>query len=291
MPVHTIPYTSGLVAVISDLHYDSHILADLDPIEAGGLTGLPWSRLDALLIAGDLANSPSRNWRPALRRLSKWIDRSRIFVLPGNHDYYNFGIDGDGDLRRLAAAEGVHFLQKSELIHGATRFLCVTLWTDFDLLGDPATAMQEAGRRMNDYARISMPDPEPAVPSPEFQASRRRVSLTPDVVLQVHHNHRHWLEDQLRQPFAGRTVVVTHHCPHPAAAGKPDALTPAFASNLEDLISRYQPAHWFFGHTHRCLTAIVGQTLLRNTSVGYPWDLNPSAGPPLSELCLLEPSQ
>ncbi|MDT8853443.1 metallophosphoesterase [Paracoccaceae bacterium Fryx2] len=197
MSVHTIPYDSGLVALVGDLHYDNHDRAGLDPIESGGLSGLPWTRLDALIVTGDLANSPCVSWRPALRRLSRWIDPSRIYVLPGNHDYYGFGIDGDGDLRRHAAAEGMHFLQKTELIHGATRFLCVTLWTDFDLLGDPATAMREAGRRMNDYSRISMPDPQQATLLQEFQASRRRVSLTPEVVLKLHHNHRRWLEDRL----------------------------------------------------------------------------------------------
>ncbi len=289
MPSHVIPYDSGLVALIGDFHYDSHVRAGLDPIEAGGLAGLPWTRLDALIITGDLANSPYGNWGPALRQLSRWIDPSRIYLLPGNHDYYNFGIDGDGDLRRLAAAEGVHFLQKTELVHGASRFLCVTLWTDFDLLGDPETAMREAERRMRDYGQISMPDPKQATLLPEFQESRRRVSLTPEVVLQLHHNHRHWLEGRLATPFDGRTVVVTHHCPHPAATGPVDSLTPAFCSNLEDLILQFQPSNWFFGHTHRRLTAIVGQTKVINTSIGYAWESRLTGETPLSQLCLLEP--
>ena len=291
MLVHTIPYDSGLVALIGDLHYDSYAWAGLDPIEAGGLADLPWTRLDALIVTGDLANHPSGNWRFALRRLSKWIDPSRIFVLPGNHDYYNFSVDGDGDLRRLAAAEGVHFIQKTELIHGPTRFLCATLWTDFDLLGDPVTAMREAGRRMNDYFRISMPDPKQEGPLPEFQGSRRQVPLTPEVVLQLHRNHRCWLEDRLSTPFTGRTVVVTHHCPHSMAAGKHDALTPAFASDLGDLILQHQPGHWFFGHTHRRLKATVGRTKLINTSVGYPLEPRLAGELPLSKLCLLEPAR
>jgi len=131
MSPHVIPYDSGLIAMVGDLHYENHSPAGLDPIGAGGLSDLPWIKLDALIVTGDLANSPRDNWRPALQDLSKWIDPSRVFVLPGNHDYYNFGIDGDGDLRRLATSEGAHFLQKTELIHGATRFLCATLWTDF----------------------------------------------------------------------------------------------------------------------------------------------------------------
>lgn len=63
MHVHTIPYDSGLVALAGDLHCDSHERAGLDPIEAGGLADLPWTRLDALIVTGDLANSPYP-WEP-----------------------------------------------------------------------------------------------------------------------------------------------------------------------------------------------------------------------------------
>lgn len=59
-----IPYDSGLVALVGDLHFDHYGRAEVDPIVAGGLSDLPWPRLDALIVTGDLANSPLRHWRP-----------------------------------------------------------------------------------------------------------------------------------------------------------------------------------------------------------------------------------
>jgi Icc-related predicted phosphoesterase len=58
---------------------------------------------------------------------------------------------------------------------------------------------------------------------------------------------------QLEQLFDGPTVVISHHLPAlksiaPRYAN--DALNPAFASRLEDVIERYRPALWIHGHTH-----------------------------------------
>jgi calcineurin-like phosphoesterase family protein len=54
-------------------------------------------------------------------------------------------------------------------------------------------------------------------------------------------------------PFDGKTVVVTHHAPssqsvHPRYAN--DLLTPAFASNLENLMDGDRAALWIHGHMH-----------------------------------------
>ena len=57
----------------------------------------------------------------------------------------------------------------------------------------------------------------------------------------------------LNEPFAGKTVVITHHAPseksvHPRYAN--NLLTPAFASDLEDLMEGDRVALWIHGHTH-----------------------------------------
>lgn len=101
------------------------------------------------------------------------------------------------------------------LVIGKTRYLCCTLWTDFALNGPAVGGMYEAGRMMNDYRYIRM----------EEDGYRR---ITPDHVAAVHARHRAWLETQLATPFAGRTVVVTHHAPLRAGLAEASPVAAAY---------------------------------------------------------------
>jgi Icc-related predicted phosphoesterase len=81
-------------------------------------------------------------------------------------------------------------------------------------------------------------------------------------------------------PFDGKTVVVTHHAPHPISIAPRyarDALNPAFASDLTDVISQHQPDLWVHGHTHSSFDYVVPGTKTRVVCnpMGYD-DENPS---------------
>ncbi len=131
----TIPYRSGRIAVLADLHWDSYARTGTNPIEAHDLHHQLGSDVDALIIAGDLANGPPQAWQAALSALKRCLNIEHVYILPGNHDYYLLGLDGDGALEHHARAAGATVVQKRELRHGATRILCCTLWTDFELSG------------------------------------------------------------------------------------------------------------------------------------------------------------
>jgi hypothetical protein len=73
-------------------------------------------------------------------------------------------------------------------------------------------------------------------------------------------------------PFDGPTVVVTHHAPHPDSVARRfenDPLTPAFVSDLSEVIDRWQPALWFHGHTHDNFDYRVGATRIVCNPKGY----------------------
>jgi Icc-related predicted phosphoesterase len=77
--------------------------------------------------------------------------------------------------------------------------------------------------------------------------------FTPEDAIQLHMASREWLVAILAEPFDGKTVIVTHHAPssqsvHPRYAR--DLLTPAFASNLENLMGCDRAALWVHGHMH-----------------------------------------
>jgi 3',5'-cyclic AMP phosphodiesterase CpdA len=259
----------ALIAVVADLHFDNWGRWAVDPLTAEGLDILISQRKpDLLVVAGDLSNDPVRTWPSILTRLGRLIDPAKIVIVPGNHDYYSFRLDGEHLLREMCSRVGARFAQKEEIRLGRTRLLCCTLWSDFALNGDVRGAVETARRVMADYRQIRI-----GVPGLPFIQQETR-PITPWDILALHHDHRAWLEAALREPHpagdAGKTVVITHHGPSPATAvGVVDALTPSFHSNFDDLILETEPDHWFFGHSHRRCQATVGRTDIRNVSTGY----------------------
>lgn len=251
------------VLVIADLHLDLWLQSGRDPLAALP-PDLPAS-LDALIVAGDLSNKPKVRWPHTIRHLARYVRAERIHLLPGNHDYYDHALDDKDRQASICAETGANFAQKSEILIGTTRFLCATLWTDFALQGDRAGAMRIAQRDMNDYRYIR-----------HSGAGFRRIR--PQDTALIHADHCLWLEERLSVPFDGRTVVVTHHCPHPGlVSDRPGDLDPVYGSNLLPLIERLQPEVWLFGHTHHREEARVGRTLVRNVSLGYPQQVEPGS--------------
>ena len=65
---------------------------------------------------------------------------------------------------------------------------------------------------------------------------------------------------------------MTHHAPsprsiHPRFAG--DECNPGFASNLEAMIQRFQPALWVHGHVHNAVDEQLGRTRILANPRGY----------------------
>lgn len=239
------------ILLTADLHVDNWDHCGRDPF-----TGIvPVLRdLDALIIAGDLADDPQRNWPLALSRITRLVSPARIWVIPGNHDYYGATLD-DGVLARIASGAGVNLAQKRVLTFGSCRLLCCTLWTDFALTGDPEAAMARAGMGMLDYTRI------------------RRAEgglIRPEHTVEVHRDHLDWLTREIAKPWSGQTIVVTHHAPGAAVSGPISSISPAFASDLDGWIGTHRPDYWFFGHTHRPLSARIRGAPVINVSLGYP---------------------
>ncbi|GGE05420.1 Calcineurin-like phosphoesterase [Gemmobacter megaterium] len=244
------------VLVTADVHLDAWQRAGRDPFPS---LARALSTVDAVILAGDLTNNPRLRWSAALSRLSEIVAPEKVYIFPGNHDYYHFRLDGDDVLRGIVEDAGMNWAQKAGLEFDGVRFLCATLWTDFLLSGSKTTAQNAAWFAMNDYRQISR--------------NAAGDLLLPGHTSDLHAEHLAWLTDEISRSFAGRTVIVTHHCPSPSATGEVDRLTPAFTSNLDDWIIRHRPDLWLFGHTHRHLSGRVGRTRIMNISLGYPDDV------------------
>jgi len=240
------------ILVTADLHLDNwdyagrNILAKLRP---------QLEDVDHLFIAGDITNNPEVNWPDAMDRLAKLMDPSRIWVLPGNHDYYHFRLDGDDVLRRMAEDRGINWAQKRCVVLGNVRILCCTLWTDFNLLNDRFRSMEVARGILNDYRYI--------------RKGKGGGPIMPSDTADLFDDHLAWLTAEMAKPFEGRTMIVTHHVPSPVLAVKVDAVTPCFISDLDPWIELHRPDAWLCGHTHYRLSGQVHGTPVWNVSIGY----------------------
>jgi Icc-related predicted phosphoesterase len=207
---------------------------------------------DLCVVAGDVTSPPMNSVKWLQRHIG---ERMPVIFVAGNHEYYGqVYLDTLNDMKAsLDAFPSVHFLENSAVVIHGVRFIGATLWTDFALYKQQRESMKVAHAFMNDYRTIMY-----RLSPPE--------RLTPQHTLDFHRDSRNWLENELRRPFEGKTVVVTHTCPHTMSVDPQfdgDPVTPAFASDLSDLITTFQPAAWIHGHTHTSFDYVVPYTSTR----------------------------
>jgi hypothetical protein len=120
------------------------------------------------------------------------------------------------EARAAASGDLVHLLDGGEHVIDGVRFLGATLWTDFELGIETSDgrrqhsglAMRRATNLMNDYTLIRAAD---ELAEPDTWRSREGRKLRAEDTLGIHQGQRAWLSEKLAKPFAGPTVVVTHH--------------------------------------------------------------------------------
>lgn len=239
------------------------ILSDLH-LEFGPLT-LSAGDEDLVVLAGDIDNGARAvGWAAETFRVP-------VIYVAGNHEFYGHRFsEVVPALRRAAHGSGVCVLEDEAVVRCGVRFIGATLWTDLALYGDPAGAAVAVEATLADYRLIHAfgTASEAAAPLP-LRAADTAARFA---------RSRAALVAALEQPFPGKTVVVTHHLPSPrsiAPRWRDDPVNCGFASNLEDVMARFQPALWIHGHTHDSFDYLVEHGGGRSTRVvcnpaGYP---------------------
>jgi predicted phosphodiesterase len=229
--------------IISDLHLG---LGALDP---------PDNHADVVILAGDVARPKQAvAWASALKK--------PVLYIAGNHEFYGGSIDGTRrELRALCAGTNVRLLDDDEVVLDGVRFLGSTLWTDFMLLGPKRreVAMRDGQRYMRDFSHIRLDEATGAIFSPADSTA-------------LFERHRRWLATKLAQPYAGRTVVITHHAPsrnsiHPRFANS--LVNACFVSDVERLMDGTRACLWVHGHTHDSFDYVVNGTRVVCNPRGY----------------------
>lgn len=211
----------------------------------------PAHQADVLVLAGDICDGSF-----AIDLFHDWP--VPVIFVAGNHEAYNFRREDVLDEIRSAARDtSVHFLERDVVDFGGVRFLGCTLWTDYRLAGVDLQleARKNAQRCLNDHRVISNRDGSPFLPKDAYQD---------------HQISRAWLHDELRRPYDGTTVVVTHHGPHPLSVHpryRGDILNTAFVSDLT--VEVEQADFWLHGHVHDSFDYMVGKCRVVANPLGY----------------------
>lgn len=146
-------------------------------------------------------------------------------------------------------------------MHQGVRFIGCTGWTDFRSFGHVKLNVANAQDSLNDYRMIRH--------EPSFR--RLRAADTQGIA----DESRKWLLEQVRTPFSGKTVVVTHHAPllrllpsWPDVSG----LDAAYGNDWAEFLGQ-QIDLWVFGHTHHAVDVVIGGVRFVSNPRGYPGEV------------------
>ncbi|HTI17282.1 MAG TPA: metallophosphoesterase [Trinickia sp.] len=248
------------IRVLSDLHLECdepEVIAHADA--------------DLIVLAGDIHNHAAGLYWAA----ETFDPTTPIVYVPGNHEYYDgeFGALEVAMRDAAAAIDNVHYLNNASFVdpRGQWRVLGTTLWTDFELFGaddaSRATAMAASEKSLVDYR-----GPIQLAWTTDAGANESAShNFTPVDSLALHRQARAWLAAEIAKPFAGKTIVVTHHAPHR------DSLAPRFAHDLASAgfishlptLVREPVALWIHGHTHASFDYVVNGTRVVCNPRGY----------------------
>ena len=235
-----------------------HILSDLH-LSVQGMSQ-PTTSADVVVLAGDIS-------RP--ERAAPWalgFGKPVLYVI-GNHEFYGSSLpEVKAAFHRLFDGTHVHLLDDSALVLGGVRFLGSTMWTDFKANGagdKMAEAMRKSSEFMFDFQRV------------RSAAAADAPLLTPEDTTRLFATSTRWLDAELAKPFAGPTVVITHHAPtlhsiHPRFAGSP--FNAAFVSDAAWLLRGGRAQLWIHGHTHDSYDYLIDRTRVLCNPRGYVKD-------------------
>lgn len=231
------------IQILSDLHLEFE-LQEFD-----------FTSCEVLVLAGDIhVGTKGVEWI-----MSKVNDIPVIYVL-GNHEYYNNCYpDLVNECKEIAKGSNIHVLENESITIEEVTFHCATLWTDFQLYGKTEASKLECELRMNDYRLIRI-DQEGSILTADYSQRLQQETIS-------------WLKKSLSQSTTEKNIVITHHAPSirsVASRYKESILTTGFASNLEDIIIKYQPDLWIHGHVHDVADYSIGKTRVLCNPRGYP---------------------
>lgn len=229
-----------------------HVLSDIHT-EFDNFS-IPQTDADIIILAGDIGVG-DMGFQWALTESDR-LQKPLLYV-PGNHEYYHHPLSRFSQWLNMTASTNVHELDNTVFQMGNIRFLGCTLWTDFACDGNAICSMNAARFNIADFSVIM----------------HEQMLFTPEDSVRLFEQSYQWLDQNLLQRFAGKTVVITHHAPSNQSVARyhvGSPLTPAFVSNLDAFIRSRKIDLWIHGHTHHNVDYMIAKTRVITNQKGYP---------------------
>jgi len=170
---------------------------------------------DAIVLLGD-----SNLKAPLDHYLELIVDKTAIYWIPGNHEYYRSDLTVLDELRSKAKELGIHLLENDAVIIDDVRFLGVTLWTDFNDF--TAAEVEKAQASITDYSVIICKHWN--ADTNNYLAAQLKLLPITDInehklftaliAYLLHKRSLKWLEAKLLTPHDGKTVIVLSNTRH-----------------------------------------------------------------------------
>ena len=214
------------------------------------------SDADLMILAGDIITF--KNFKPLSDFLSDW--KKPVLFIAGNHEYYTRKpmSECEDEFQNFISTNypNVTWLNNSTFVLDDFHFFGGTMWTDFDESNQEA--MRNALGAMNDFRQI---------------LTKNDQFLLPQDTVKMHNIFKEKLINWLEKYEGKKRVVISHHAPikNPNTKYGDSKLQDAFNSlDMVEIIEKYQPNLWIYGHTHECDDQIIGETRIISNQLGYP---------------------
>jgi predicted phosphodiesterase len=241
------------IGLVSDLH--TEFWHNRQERRVGGLVRERLATADIILLPGDIGAGAD-----GIAMARRLFPDKPVFMVAGNHEFYQGDYARVLDDLRAAATDNIHFLHMDVgtiTVHDTPiRIIGTTLWTDFALHSTPDLSLLDAQRGLNDFRVITYDGH----------------TLTPQDTLDWHKEQRVWINDRLDEVFEGITILMTHHAPCSFAIGPRfvgDRLSPCFASRMEGILLQDDLPLVVWGHTHHCIDRTIERTRFVSNQTGY----------------------
>jgi len=191
-----------------------------------------------------------------------------VFV-EGNHLGYNRVTYDSGDtkeesikyLKNNFRSGAVRFLENTTYMVEDIVFVGCTLYTDFNLYGNPIYCLNLARKSMNDFKYVKVKDEDKI----------RR--LSPHDTIKWHKDSVSFINKTCKKYPEKKIIVVTHYAPSVDCVCKEyegDRLNAAFASNLDWVLQENENLIlWCHGHMHSDVDFVKHGTRVVCCPLGY----------------------
>lgn len=230
---------------------------------------------DVIVIAGDLT------YADRVSTVAKEIiDRFQmpIIYVAGNHEYYashqrSSSFETDQLILKLAERDSdswshrLYVLDEDTVVIGGVRFVGATLWTDFRLNlkneSQLSARMRNSENLLRDFTSIRMRSGE------RFSAAD---------MIELNASNARYIRNQVSEDFNGRTVVISHHLPHPACISEKyrdseaNYLFSNSAEAFDDLLNSGRVDLLVCGHSHEAADVTFDKTRVVCNPMGYEFE-------------------